>query len=125
MILSENRFSLFGIMLYSSSSLEMIFSENRFLLFRIMLERHSAQCARVDLMLEFEHARGERFFRVVLMHCDRILDHDRSGIHFRHDEMYGRAVTLHAGFKRAPVGVQPFELRQYRRMDVEHPPAPA
>ena len=30
-----------------------------------------------------------------------------------------------AGFKRAAMGMQPLELRQQRRVDVQHAPAPA
>ena len=39
--------------------------------------------------------------------------------------MNGRAVPFDAGFERAAVGVQPLELRQQRRVDVEHSPVPA
>ena len=49
---------------------------------------------------------------------------DRPGIHFRHDEMHGRAVLLRAGGERARVGVEALERRQQRRMDVEQPAVP-
>ncbi len=39
--------------------------------------------------------------------------------------MDGCAVPFRAGRKRAPVGVEPLELRQQRRMNVEHASAPA
>ena len=34
-------------------------------------------------------------------------------------------MNLHAGRERALVGVEPFERRQQRRMDVQHAPLPA
>ena len=64
-------------------------------------------------------------FGVAGEHRHRRLRDDRAGIHFRHDEMHGRAVLLRAGRERARVRVEALERRQQRRMDVEQPAVPA
>ena len=44
---------------------------------------------------------------------------------FRNDEVHGGAMPFDAGRKGAAVGVEPFELRQQRGVNVQQTPAPA
>ena len=46
-------------------------------------------------------------------------------IGFRNNKVYGSAVPLDAGCKRAAMGMETFELRQQRRVDVQQTPTPA
>ncbi len=86
---------------------------------------HQAQGLRIKPVLDLQHPPREGLLRVAFDDRNRILRHDRSRIHLRHDEVYGRTVPLHAGFKRPTMGVKPLELRQQRRMNVEQATAPA
>ena len=74
---------------------------------------------RVNTVFGLENTGGENFLAVAGMHIDHALDNDRSRIHFRHDEMHGRAVMRGTLRERALVGIEALESGQQRRMNVD------
>ncbi|MNN34263.1 hypothetical protein D3C81_1480630 [compost metagenome] len=77
--------------------------------------------AGIDLVLAVEQALGQAFGRVGRQHVKCRLDHDRTMVEFRGNEVHGGAMQLDAGVQRLLVGVQPGEARQQRRVDIQQP----
>src|SRR5687768_16266833 len=75
-------------------------------------------------MFDSEHTGRQRRFCVIRPYLDCLLQDERPRIHFRHDEVYRRAVPFHFRLERAAVGVEALELRQQGWMDVEHAALP-
>ena len=76
-------------------------------------------------MLLDQNPRRQALGVVVGQHGDPRLGDDRTGVELGLDEMDGAAVLLQAGGERALMRMQAAQVRQQRRVDVEHAPAPA
>ena len=73
----------------------------------------------------FDQDPGRQSLSVVFrQHRNPRLGDNRAGIELGLDEMNGAAVLLQAGGERARVSVQATQIRQQRRVDVQHPPTP-
>src|SRR5687767_15452238 len=75
--------------------------------------------ARVEHMLQAQHARGEARRGVVGTHPHGRLGDDRPVIEVRGHEVHGAAVNLDARGKRARMRVETGKGRKKRRMNVE------
>ena len=85
---------------------------------------HQRYRRRVEPVLGFEHAGGQRFGRVGRKHGDGGLGDDRAGVDAWPDQVGGTAVDPGTGRERARVGVESGKGREQRRVDVEQAIAP-
>ena len=74
--------------------------------------REPAQGLRIDAMLLFEHARGERFLVVCGQHGYGSLDDDGTRIELWGDEVHRASMYAHAGLQRSTVRMQTGKRRQ-------------
>ena len=80
---------------------------------------------RINPVLGLQNARGECLLAVAFQHRNRLLADDRPRIGLLDDEMNRRAVTFHARLQRPAMRMQPFEVRQQGRVNIENTAAPA
>src|SRR5262249_17725396 len=86
---------------------------------------HELESARIDAVLDFEHAGGERGGIVGIMNAQALLGDDRAASNLRHHERDQRGADLRGGLKQGLVGIEALEPRQKRWVDVDEPPLPA
>lgn len=73
-------------------------------------------------MLLLQHALGKDLRVVIFPNRYASLGDDRSGVEFRRDPVYARAVLGVAGFQRPGMRIQAAVLRKQRRVNVDHAP---
>ena len=71
-------------------------------------------------MFDLENSRGQSLRRVVILHGDRALHHDRPGIELCAHEMNGGAGNRHAVGKRLLLRVETGEGGEQRRVNIEN-----
>ena len=71
-----------------------------------------------------KYPRGQVFFGIIFQNRNHGLAQNGAFIHLGADEMDGAAGKSHARRQGAGMGVEAFEGRQERGMDVQHPVAP-